>query len=117
MPYHKLELEQGALLGGILLCALAIEKRPVQTLVDEHVRVEDTFVPGGYSHIYDELYGKYTKLYLNTRGGLMGRTERIMGGDRENMRLGVNTVDILVGGIILHLMSVPILMILPWLKR
>lgn len=67
LPYHQLEAVDGALLGGILLGAYAIEKRPIAELVQEYVRVKRVLEPRACGIIYDDLYDKYKRLYESTK--------------------------------------------------
>mgnify|MGYP000862965915 FL=1 len=67
LPYEQLEMVDGALLGGVLLGALAIEKRPIGDLVKEYVRSKHIFTPHHPLVVYDELYEKYKKLYESTK--------------------------------------------------
>ena len=67
LAYQQLEMVDGALLGGVLLGALATEKRPIGELVEEHVRIKQIFTPRCASTVYDELYEKFKALYQSTK--------------------------------------------------
>ncbi|NMB01972.1 MAG: hypothetical protein GX971_10750 [Firmicutes bacterium] len=67
LPYHQLETVDGALLGGILLGAYAVEKRPIAELVQEYVKVKCVLEPSSCGTIYDVLYDKYKRLYESTK--------------------------------------------------
>ena len=66
LTYEQLELADGALLGGALLCALAVEKRSEGDLVREYVRTKQVFTPRRQA-VYEELYAKYKALYAATK--------------------------------------------------
>lgn len=67
LPYQQLEMIDGAVLGGLLLAAWAVEKRPIGDLVKENVGVKCEYAPQGPPSVYDETYEKYKKLYPATK--------------------------------------------------
>jgi len=66
LAYEQLEVADGALLGGVLLCALAVEQRAVGELAQEYAHTRRRFAPRSFP-VYDELYTKYKKLYECTK--------------------------------------------------
>ncbi len=67
LTYQQLDMVDGALLGALLLAALAVEKRPIEDLVEENVRIKESFTPQQPPSVYDELYEKYQRLYPATK--------------------------------------------------
>ena len=67
LPYYQMEILEGALLGGILLAAHAVDGKSFPQLVDEYVHVRNVFLPKGMEGAYDRAFIKYKRVYELTR--------------------------------------------------
>lgn len=67
LPYYQMEILEGALLGGILLAAHAVDGKSFPQLVDEYVHVRNVFLPKAAEEPYELAFFKYKRVYELTR--------------------------------------------------